>query len=113
MNRYRPSPNAIYRSAHRNEAELRAEIRAALRQLGWQVVDTSQDRVARGGLRSFPDLWCARQDRTLLIETKHGRNDLSAGQREFADQLAAHTGPHLIYCCARSVDDVLQVLGVS
>jgi hypothetical protein len=99
-------------SDYRNEAALRCDIRDTLRKMDWLVVDTSQDKKARGGLRSFPDLVCFKNDRTMLVETKFGKNDLANGQLDFADRISAHTGSHLIYCVARSLDDVLQAIGL-
>lgn len=96
-----------------SEAELRRHICDALRQMGWHAVDTSQDTPARGGLRGLPDLIAFKLGRTLLIETKHGRNDLSDAQVKFGAAIAQHTDPRtLIYCTARSVDDVLAALGL-
>ena len=97
-----------------SEAELRAEIANALRRMGWHVVDTSQDRPARGGLCGFPDLIAFRIGRTLLIETKHGKEKLNAGQQVFAARVATHLDPRsLLYCVARSLDDVRATLGLS
>lgn len=96
-----------------SEAELRRHICDALRQMGWHAVDTSQDTPARGGLRGFPDLIAFKLGRTLLIETKHGRNDLRDGQRDFAREIDSHCDPRsLVYCVARSLDDVLSALGL-
>lgn len=96
-----------------SEAELRRHICDALRQMGWHAVDTSQDTPARGGLRGFPDLIAFKLGRTLLIETKHGRNDLRDGQRDFAREIDSHCDPRsLVYCVARSLDDVLAALGL-
>lgn len=96
-----------------NEAELRRRICEALRQMGWHAVDTSQDSAARGGLRGFPDLIAFKRGRTLLIETKHGRNGLNESQVKFGAAIAQHTDPRtLIYCTVRSVDDVLRALGL-
>jgi len=103
----------VLRSAPVSEAALRAEIVAALRQMGWHAVDTSQDTAARGGLRGFPDLIAFKRGGTLLIETKHGRNDLNEAQLRFGAAIAQHCDPRtLIYCTARSVDDVLSALGL-
>jgi hypothetical protein len=96
-----------------NEAALRAEIVAALRQMGWKAIDTSQDTPARGGMRGFPDLIAFRRGRTLLIETKHGRNDLNDAQVQFGAEIAEHLDPRtLVYIVARSLDDVLGALGL-
>lgn len=96
-----------------NEAALRAQIVAALRQMGWHAVDTSQDTPARGGMRGFPDLIAFKRGRTLLVETKHGKNDLNDSQVKFGAAIAQHCDPRtLIYCTARSIDDVLNALGL-
>lgn len=99
--------------APKDEAELRRRIIDALRQMGWMCRDLSQRRKVEGGLKDLPDIFAWKRGRTLMIETKHGRNDLRDGQREFASELAPHTDPRtLIYCTARSVDDVLSALGL-
>lgn len=96
-----------------SEAALRAEICAALRQMGWKAIDTSQDTPARGGLAGFPDIIAFRRGRTLLIEAKHGRNDLSDAQVQFGASIAQHCDPRsLVYCVARRLDDVLAALGL-
>jgi hypothetical protein len=98
----------------RNEAELRATIRDCLRQMGWMVRDLSQRRRVEGGLADMPDIVAFKHGRTLMIETKHGRNDLRDGQREFAACIEPHCNPQsLIYCTARSMDDVLVALGLA
>lgn len=97
-----------------SEAALRADICKSLRQMGWKVIDTSQDTPARGGMKGFPDLIAFKFGRTLLIETKHGKNDLSDGQEKFGAEIAQHTDPRtLLYCVARTLDDVLRMLGLT
>jgi hypothetical protein len=97
-----------------NEAALRAEICKALRQMGWKAIDTSQDTPARGGMAGFPDIIAFKRGRTLLIETKHGRNDLNESQQKFGTDIAQHLDPRTLhYCVARSLDDVLRVLGLT
>lgn len=97
----------------KNEAELRGRICDALRQMGWVARDLSQRRKVEGGLRDLPDIFAWKAGRTLMIETKHGGNDLRDGQARFASEIEPHTDPRtLIYCKARSVDDVLRALGM-
>lgn len=111
LKRARSEVESLYVPA--SEAALRAEICAALRQMGWKAIDTSQDTPARGGLAGFPDIIAFRRGRTLLVETKHGRNDLSESQVKFGAAIAQHCDPRsLIYCTARSLDDVLAALGL-
>lgn len=95
----------------KNEAELRQHIVNALRQMGWVARDLSQRHKVEGGLRDMPDIFAWKRGRTLMIETKHGRNDLRAGQSRFVEDIAPHLDPRsLVYCVARSVDDVLSAL---
>lgn len=97
----------------KNEAELRQCIIAALRQMGWVARDLSQRRKVEGGLKDLPDIFAWKRGRTLMIETKHGANDLRDGQARFASDIAPHCDPRtLIYCVARSLDDVLRALGL-
>ena len=97
----------------KNEAELRQRICDALRQMGWVARDLSQRRKVEGGLRDLPDIFAWKRGRTLMIETKAGRNDLRDGQARFAEEIDPHCDPRtLIYCKARSVDDVLSALGL-
>lgn len=96
-----------------NEAALREDICGALRQMGWKAIDTSQDTPARGGLAGFPDIIAFKRGRTLLVETKHGKNDLTDAQVRFGSDIAQHLDPRsLVYCVARSLDDVLRALGM-
>lgn len=104
---------ALAELSPKSEAELRAIIRDALRQMGWMVRDLSQRKRVEGGLTDMPDLIAWKHGRTLMIETKHGRNDLRAGQRDFAREIDSHCDPRsLVYCVARSLDDVLSALGL-
>jgi hypothetical protein len=99
--------------APKSEAELRQHIIDALRQMGWVARDLSQRRKVEGGLKDMPDILAWKMGRTLMIETKHGRGKLRAGQAEFAEDIAPHCDPRtLIYCTARSMDDVLAALGL-
>ena len=96
-----------------SEAALRAEICTALRQMGWKAVDTSQDTPARGGLAGFPDIIAFKRGRTLLIETKYGKNELTDAQVRFGSGIAQHCDPRsLVYCVARSLDDALKAMGL-
>lgn len=97
-----------------SEAALRAEICKSLRQMGWKAIDTSQDTPARGGLAGFPDIIAFKRGRTLLIETKHGKNQLTDDQSKFGIDIAQHLDPRTLnYCVARTLDDVLRVLGLT
>lgn len=97
----------------KNEAALRQHIVNALRQMGWVARDLSQRHKVEGGLRDMPDIFAFKRGRTLMIETKHGKNDLRDGQARFAEEIDPHCDPRtLIYCKARSVDDVLRALGL-
>ena len=81
--------------------------------MGWVARDLSQRHAVEGGLRDMPDIFAFKLGRTLMIETKYGRNDLRDGQERFAADIAPHCDPRtLIYCTARSVDDVLRALGL-
>jgi hypothetical protein len=97
-----------------SEAALRAEICKSLRQMGWKAIDTSQDTPARGGMKGFPDIIAFKRGRTVLIETKHGKNQLNDSQEEFRADIAQHVDPRtLTYCVARTLDDVLRALGLA
>lgn len=64
-------------------------------------------------LAGFPDIIAFKLGRTLLIETKHGRNDLTDAQVQFGSEIAQHCDPRtLVYCVARRLDDVLSALGL-
>lgn len=96
-----------------NEAALRKIICDGLRQMGWMVRDVSQRRKVEGGLMDAPDIFAWKAGRTLLIETKSGKNKLREGQARFGAEIAPHCDPRtLIYCVAHSMDDVLSALGL-
>lgn len=96
-----------------NEAELRKVICNALRQMGWMVRDLSQRRKVEGGLMDVPDIFAWKAGRTLMIETKSGRNKLREGQARFGAEIAQHCDPRsMIYVVAYSMDDVLAALGL-
>ena len=91
------------------ESHLQAHIVKRLREAGWLVVVTSQDRGGRRQLAHFPDVICFRGNTTLLVECKLPRNGrLSDGQEEFQDCILAHTGKNLIYVVAFYLEDVAE-----
>lgn len=99
-----PAPYHVYS----RESHLQAHIVKRLRDAGWQVIVTSQDRRTRKQLRHIPDLIAFRDNTTLLIECKRVGGRLSDGQREFEDEVLCHTGKNLIYVEAYYLADVAE-----
>lgn len=76
-----------------------AEIRDALRALGWSVYDSG----GVGG--SFPDLVVGAAGFTFLVECKSGAGKLSAGQNQFIEHWRG--GPVVV---ARSAPDAIAAI---
>ena len=92
------------------ERDTQRQIVELLRRSGWQVCVISQPTAARAQLVGLPDLIAFKHGATLLVEVKSEKGKLKSAQSEFRARVEGHTGPHLRYCLARSVDDVLAAL---
>lgn len=80
------------------------EIMAALRRLGWDVIDAHQFAQACPG---FPDLIAARLGVVLFIEVKVGVKGLTVDEEIFWTQHEAYLPLRLV----RSVEDVVNLSG--
>ena len=89
------------------ETDIQNRIRDYLRWDGWYVIRHQQ---GLGSHKGLADLQAVKNDRSLFIEVKTATGDLSEDQRDFRDEILPHTGPHLGYLVARSVDDVIRYL---
>jgi hypothetical protein len=78
------------------------ELVAALRGLGWCVYDTSAV-ASRANLPGWPDLFCIRAGRVVLIEVKHGKATLTPDEERFR---AAYPGEYVIL---RTIDDCVRM----
>jgi len=78
-----------------------------LREAGWLVIVTSQDRQTRKQLAHIPDLLCFRWGEALLIEMKRPDGGTpSDGQVEFQAALHPHLGTCVHYAVVYWPDDI-------
>jgi Holliday junction resolvase len=85
---------SLFRTAARRD-QSEAAIVQALRQLGWSVLQVS--------VKDGPDLFAARNGRSVAIECKTGKRKLKPGQDAFAKNWQGE------YVVCRSVEDVLKL----
>ncbi len=81
-----------------------AEIVAALRGLGWLVIDTSA--VGPNGTPGFPDILCVRAGRVVFAEVKSGKGDLTWDEATFSLGLICSGADYVVL---RTVDDVVRM----
>ena len=81
-----------------------------LRRAGWFVVVFAQDRAVRRQLAGWPDHVSFKYDTTLLVEAKTRTGRVRDSQERLKDNLLPHTGPHLWYVLARSLDALVEVV---
>lgn len=87
-----------------SETIIQNAIRDALRAYGWYVIRHQQ------GIGSHPgmcDLTALKNGKTIYIEVKTPKGNLSADQETFREWVIAQKCPYLL---ARSVDDVLEFI---
>lgn len=87
------------------ESDIQATIRDYLRLRGWYVIRHQQGLGCHKGLS---DLTAINDGITIYIEVKVPGGTQSDYQLEFERQIREHGG---IYVLARSVDDVIKVVG--
>jgi hypothetical protein len=102
----------LVQNAHStSERKIQAEIVQFLRQVGYFVVVTSANTPQANGIAGMTDLLAFKHDSVLLIECKSATGNLRPSQQAFYAAIAAHLGQHVQYVVARSLDDVLPVIG--
>ena len=89
-----------------SESDVQRIIVKRLRDAGWLVIVTSQDRQTRKQLARIPDLLCFRWGEVLLIEVKRPGGKLRPGQVEFQAAMQAHLGTCVHYVVAYWPDDI-------
>lgn len=85
------------------ETAIRRAITDFLRVHGWKVVRIVQSALSEKGI---PDLVAVKDGWHVWIEVKTPTGRLSAKQKEWLDDLAAHGG---MYIVARGVEDVIPL----
>lgn len=90
----------------RPEVALQRAVVKRLRQAGWLVVITAQDRATRGQVAGLPDLLCFRRDTVVLLELKAPGGVLRRSQVEFITAVAPHLGAHVIHRVIYAVEQV-------
>lgn len=83
-----------------------------LRAAGWFVVVFAQDKPTRRQYAGWPDIAGFKWDITLLVQSKTRRGRVRVSQERLFDNLLPHTGPHLWYVLARSLDELVEVVGM-
>ena len=100
-----------WRIAEMAESEIQAAAVKRLRDAGWFVFVTSQDKSTRRQLAGSPDVHAYRDDHALLIECKALRGKMRTSQTRFLADITPHCGPHLHYLVLRhpqQVDEWLE-----
>lgn len=102
----------LVQNAHlTSERKIQAEIVKFLRRVGYFVVITSTDGPQANSIAGVPDLLAFKADQVLMIECKSATGNLRPSQQAFYAAIAAHLGQHVQYVVARSLEDVLPVIG--
>jgi len=79
-----------------NECEAQRLIVEALRDAGWFVIVTAQDKSTRRQSSGLPDLLCWRHNHFVTFEVKSWSGRLRQSQRDFERRIRSH--------CGRNVD---------
>lgn len=98
-----------------SEAQIQRAIVDLLNYLGFLVIETSQVSAVARGLIGTPDVLAFKKidEHTtvlLLCEVKSRTGKLRPSQQLFADRAKEHLSDTMIYCVARSTDDVLEAI---
>ena len=83
-----------------------------LRAAGWFVMVFAQDRPMRRQAAGWIDIAAFKHDVTLLIECKTRTGRVRDSQKRLSDNLLQHTGPHLWHVLARSLEALVEVVGM-
>lgn len=98
---------------HIAERAIQLAIVAYLRKIGYYVIVTSTNSPQAANIAGLPDILAFKHDTILLIECKTATGNLRPSQQVFQSKILEHTGKHVQYIVARSMDDVLKATGAS
>lgn len=87
------------------ESDIQAAIMDYLKWTGWYVIRHHQ---TLGSHKGLCDLQAIKKGRTLYIEVKTAKGQLSKPQEKFRDAIEAHGGEYVL---ARSLEDVWEAIG--
>lgn len=89
-----------------NESAIQAAVVKKLRDAGWFVKVTSQDKAVRRQSAGLPDVLAWRGNHSLLIECKTPGGKLRCSQIEFRININPHEGLNLRYLIISDPDQV-------
>lgn len=96
-------PAPVY---HTKEADLVRIVAERLRNAGWFVIVTAQDRSTRKQASGLPDVLAFRADMCLLLECKTPTGKLRQSQLDFWWRVQPHTGTHVMYRIVHYESDI-------